>query len=303
MTNKTKRLSEKRKRIKQHLIEHRKYWIIFLVTVFSIFIVVEIGIFFYQNFNQLVFPQLHKDQVSPKQVIESQNIKVDSAKIPEIVEHGSRYQLKVALTFDADMTPAMQKLLKLRIVKSWYNQAIKQTLDKENAKATIFFTGLWVETYPKEAKELALDPLIEIGNHSYSHPAFTENCFRLPFIDDSKDATEITLAQEAIKKATGIIPQYFRFPGGCFDKNDLKTVSDLGLKVIHWDIAAGDGFNKNTDSIVQTVESRVQNGSIIVFHLQGGPFAPKTNEVLIKIIPYFKKRGYQLVTITELLNE
>lgn len=286
---------------KRHLLKRRKTWVIFLVVIFFIFSLIEVGLFFYKNFNYLIYPELHKDQLSPSQVLEENHI--PKSQTPATIEHGSRYQLKVALTFDADMTPAMQKLLKLGVVKSWYNMGIKQTLDKEHVKATLFLTGLWVETYPKEAKELAQDPLFEIGNHSYSHPAFTKNCYKLPFIDDSKDATEITLAQEAIKKATGITPKYFRFPGGCFDKNDLKTVGDLGLKVVHWDIAAGDGFNKNPESIVQTVQSRVQNGSIIVFHLQGGPFAPKTNEALIKIIPYLKKRGYQLVTISELLNE
>lgn len=286
---------------KKHILKRKKTWIIFFTTVFTIFGLIEAEIFLYKNFNYFIFPEPHRDQLPPKQVIEQRHIPQN--QVPAVYEHGSRYQYKVALTFDADMTSAMQKFLKLGMVKSWYNQAIKQTLDKEGAHATIFFTGLWVETYPKEAKDLSLDPLIEIGNHSYSHPAFTNNCYRLPFIEDSKDISEITLAQEAIKKATGITPKYFRFPGGCFDQNDLKTVNDLGLKVIHWDIAAGDGFNKNPDSIVQKVESKVQNGSIIVFHLQGGPFAPKTNEALVKIIPYLKKSGYQLVTISELLNE
>lgn len=301
MANKKKTLTRKQ-RLKRHLISHKKHILVLLATLITIFVLFEMGLFIYKNFNELVFPQLPRNQLSPKQIISEQNSKIPTI-IPPIIEHGSRYQYKVALTFDADMTVAMQKMLKLGIVKSWYNQEIKQTLDRENAKATIFFTGLWVETYPKEAKELASDPLIEIGNHSYSHPAFTKNCFRLPFIDDSKDKNEVLSAQQVIKRVTGITPKYFRFPGGCFDKNDLVTVNNLGLKVIHWDVTSADGFNKNPSSIIQTIEPRVQNGSIIVFHLQGGTFAPKTNEALIQIIPYLKKRGYQLVTISELLNE
>jgi len=271
----------------------------------SVILLVAIGVFVlyvYSNFRSLVYPVLHKDQLPTKEIISQQKLNTDPTILPQVIEHGSRYQLKVALTFDADMTPGMQKLLSLRIVKSWYNSDIKKTLDRENVKATIFLTGLWAETYPREAKELAEDPLFEIGNHSYSHPAFTKNCFKLPFIDDSKDKSEVLSAQDAIKKATGITPKYFRFPGGCFDKTDLKTLYDLGLIVVHWDIAAGDGFNKNTEDIVQRIKSHVQNGSIIVFHLQGGPFAPKTNDALVKIIPYLKKIGYQLVTVTELLN-
>lgn len=295
--------NKKKKHIKEkkHILKRKKTWFIFLTVVLTIFGLVESGIFLYKNLNFLIYPQLHKDQVSPKQIIEEKNIPPNQT--PVVIENGSRYQLKVALTFDADMTPAMKIMLDRGIVKSWYNKDIIKTLNKEQAKATIFFTGLWVETYPKEAQELATNPLFEIGNHSYSHPAFTKNCYKLPFIDDDKDGAEITQAQEAIKKVTNITPKYFRFPGGCYDQNDLKVSSQLGLKVIYWDIAAGDGFNKDVNSIIQTVESRVQNGSIIVFHLQGSSFAPETNEALVKIIPYLKKRGYQLVTISELLNE
>jgi len=261
------------------------------------------GLFFYKNFNELIFPILPRNQLSPKQLMQDQKNNLSENDLPAIIEHGSRYRYKVALTFDADMTPAMQKMLKLNLIKSWYNSEIKKTLDRENVKATVFLTGLWVQTYPNEAKELSSDPLIEIGNHSYSHPAFTKNCFRLPFIDDSQDRNEILSAQVEIKNITGQTPKYFRFPGGCFDNNDLKVIKDLGLIVVHWDIASSDGFNKDPDTIIKKVESRVQNGSIITFHLQGGSFAPKTNEALVKIIPYLKKRGYQLVTISELLNE
>ena len=75
----------------------------------------------------------------------------------------------------------------------------------------------------------------------------------------------------------------------------------LGLKVVHWDVAAEDGFNYNTQSIVNNVLSQTQNGSIIVFHIHGNIFAPKTNDALKEIIPALKKRGYQFVTVSELL--
>lgn len=219
-----------------------------------------------------------------------------------VYEHGPRDKKKIALTFDADMTYGMINLLNSKIVKSWYNKEIKNTLDKENVPATIFFTGLWIKTYPKEAKDLAEDPLIEVENHSYSHPAFTQNCFKLKFITDFDDQSEIDSAQKEIEGITGKTPKYFRFPGGCYDKSDLDVVSRLGLKVVHWDTAGGDGFNNNANSIIQKVKGRVQNGSIIVLHLQGGPYAPKTNEAIKVLIPYFKKQGYQFVKVSDLLG-
>lgn len=245
------------------------------------------------NYKELIYPPLNRNQVSPKGYV--------GGKV-EVIEHGPRDKKRVALTFDADMTPPMYLLLKKKLVKSWYNKAIKDTLDREKVKATIFLGGLWVKAYPKEAYNLAHDPLIEIGNHSYNHHAFAAGCFGLGVINDEADKNEVGIAQTAILAATGVRAKYFRFPGGCFDRVDVDTVAKLGLKVIHWDVAANDGFNNNVESIVNKVESKVQNGSIVVFHIHDGTYAPKTNDALVKIIPDLKKRGFEFVTISEMIN-
>lgn len=256
-----------------------------------------------QNHKLLIYPVLHRSQPPPQEIIDKNIAKIPQEAIKlEVIEHGSRYQHQVALTFDADMTPAMYLMLKKGFVKSWYNKGVKETLDREQVKATIFLGGLWTKAYPKEAYELAHDPLLEIGNHSYNHYAFTNVCFGLPFIPNSQDINDVEEAQKIIFQATGVTPKYFRFPGGCYDKVDLQTLIKLNLQVIHWDVVAGDGFNNNAQSIVNTVLSKVQNGSIVVFHIHDGSYAPKTNDALVKIIPALKKQGYQFVTISEMLN-
>jgi peptidoglycan/xylan/chitin deacetylase (PgdA/CDA1 family) len=245
------------------------------------------------DYKEIIYPQLHRNQISPKEYVKGR---------VEVIEHGSRDKPLVALTFDADMTPAMALLLKQGIVKSWYNKPIKDTLDKENVKATIFLGGLWSKIYPKEARDLAQDPLIEIGNHSYNHYAFTKGCYELGDIDNAAGKDDVGAAQTIILAVTEITPKYFRFPGGCFDKEDLESVVKLGLKVVHWDVVANDGFNNNTDSIVWKVLNNVQNGSIVVFHIHDGPYAPKTNDALKIIIPKLKEKGFKFVTISEMLK-
>lgn len=255
------------------------------------------------NYRDFIYPELHRDQPSPKEFVEkvAKTLPSNLAK-PEVIEHGPRDKKRVALTFDADMTPAMLVLLNKKIVSSWYNKAIKEILDREHVKATIFLGGLWSKAYPKESYDLAHDSLIEIGNHSYNHHAFAKGCYELGLVNNEADKNEVLAAQTAIYAATGVTPKYFRFPGGCFDKIDLETVAKLGLKIVHWDVVAGDGFNNDTDSIVTKVLSGVQNGSIVVFHIHDGPYAPKTHEALARIIPELKKRGYGFVTISEMLQ-
>jgi peptidoglycan/xylan/chitin deacetylase (PgdA/CDA1 family) len=250
-----------------------------------------------------IYPPLDRLQLSPQAYIDRQKNILTGASISLLVmEHGSRVLPKVALTFDADMTPGMKLLLDRGVVKSWYNREIQRTLDRDVVPATVFLGGLWTQTYPIEAKALAADPLIEIGNHSYNHYAFTSTCFGLPFWSDTKDKTDdVAKAQDIIKTITGVTPKYFRFPGGCFERVDLETVAKLGLTIVHWDVVADDGFNTDTDSIVRAVESQVQNGSIIVMHIHDGSYAPKTNDALLQIIPDLKKRGFRFVKVSELL--
>lgn len=248
------------------------------------------------EYRSLLYPPLHRDIASPRQLI------ADAATSSiEIVEHGDRSKALIALTFDADMTPGMQLLLKTGAVKSLYNAKIKEILDSQEVPATIFLGGLWAKTYPKEARALADDPLIEIGNHSYNHYAFANSCYGLPVLGGNQ-IDDVALAQKTIKEITGITPKYFRFPGGCYQTISLETVASLGLTVVHWDVASEDGFNENTDSIVRTVESKVQNGSILVFHLHDGSFAPKTADALSKIIPDLKAKGFKFVKISELIS-
>lgn len=249
-----------------------------------------------------VYPPLHRLQPSIAAFLQQKGQILNGASISLIVwEHGSRATPKIALTFDADMTPGMKFLLDTGIVKSWYNRDIQQILDKFGVPATVFLGGLWTKTYPIEAKVLALDPLIEIGNHSYSHYAFTTTCYNLPFIDNAKDVDDVAAAQKIIQQTTGVTPRYFRFPGGCFDRVDLESIAKLSLEVVGWDVASEDGFNTNTDSIVNSVESGVENGSILVFHIHDGSYAPKTSDALLRIIPDLQKRGFQFVKLSDLL--
>lgn len=273
-----------------------------LLLFLAILSIIYGAVFLVINFRILIYPPLHRIQLSPKGYI--QKLLPESASTSlQVVEHGNRKIPKIALTFDADMTPSMLLMLKSGVAKSWYNASIKETLDKTNTRATVFLGGLWTKTYPKEARALAADPLIEIGNHSYNHYAFSSICYGLPFLTDNQDINDVEMAQKIIAETTGITPKYFRFPGGCYEKVDLQTVTRLGLTVVYWDVVAGDGFNNNAQNIVAQVESRVQNGSIIVMHIHDGTYAPKTNEALIRIIPDLRRRGFEFVKISELLQE
>jgi peptidoglycan/xylan/chitin deacetylase (PgdA/CDA1 family) len=207
---------------------------------------------------------------------------------------------KIALTFDACMTNGMLKRIETGSDKALYNAAIIEYLHREKIPATIFITGLWAKKYPDVVKELARDTLFEIGNHSYSHRGFTENCYALSALAENEKQTDLQQSQEILTRLTGRRPNLFRFPGGCSNPADELLVKNQGLKTIGWTFASGDAFNSNTDAIIQNVLQKAKPGAIVVFHLSGGRYAPQTAEVIKTVIPELRKRGYRFVKVSEI---
>lgn len=220
----------------------------------------------------------------------------------EVVTHGPRNLKRIALTFDADMTPFMRQNLNLGYVKSYYDKNLIDILNKTGTKATFFLTGMWIEAYPEVTESFAKNYLFELGNHSYSHPSFTDDCFGLAPIPDDRDATEIDKTQDLLEKYTGKRSRFFRFPGGCYTQSDLDIVLKKDLMVVHWDTAAQDGFSSDLEAIENNVEGHVQNGSIIVMHMNGYPNEPKTAQAVADLIPKLKKEGFEFVKVSELLG-
>lgn len=218
-----------------------------------------------------------------------------------IITHGPRDLRRIALTFDADMTPGMAQNLRSGRVKSYDNTRIYQILQRYNTKATFFLSGMWIELYPQETKNLAQNPLFELENHSYSHPGFEQPCYGLPRVARTEKAFQIKKTKELLK-LVGVENRFFRFPGGCASASDVAVAEHLGLKVVHWDVVGGDADQHNPDVIITNVLEGTRNGSIIVLHSHGGPRVPVTAEALEKIIPALKAEGYQFVKLSELLG-
>jgi peptidoglycan/xylan/chitin deacetylase (PgdA/CDA1 family) len=221
------------------------------------------------------------------------------APAPRLVLGAATASQMVALTFDLDMNAGMAAAARAGTV--WINQDALSYLETHNIHATLFMTGMWAEAHPALARQLATNPNFEIGDHSYSHPAFHTPCYRLEGVSRGQAAREIQLAQEAIQRSTGVVPRYFRFPGGCYDKQALDLVHAAGLIPVQWNVNSIDAFNSYPQQIAWTVLSEVRPGSIVVMHLHGRANAPSTGQALRLIIPELEKRGYQLVTVSELL--
>jgi peptidoglycan/xylan/chitin deacetylase (PgdA/CDA1 family) len=226
-----------------------------------------------------------------------------AAAEPTLILHGPRTHRWVALTFDADMTQAMIGDLRSGKVKSWYDRQVIATLRRTHTPATIFLTGLWTKTYPNAVRSFARDPLFELENHSWDHAAWAGTCYGLPAVRSlARKRAEVLQTKAIVKRVAGVETRYFRFPGGCLTKADVRLVASLGQQPVQWDVISGDSFLTDPARVEGEVLRQVRSGSIVVMHLVGPARTPATAPAVKSLIPKLRARGYRFVTLEKLLR-
>ncbi|MGV9939732.1 polysaccharide deacetylase family protein [Streptomyces sp. NPDC003401] len=206
----------------------------------------------------------------------------------------------VALTFDADMTA--DQGARAAAGEHFDNPPLISALRTLRVPATVFMTGRWAEEYPAQARAIGRDPLFEVANHSYSHHAFTDDCYGLPTVGREAMRADVERAYAAFRAAG--IPDampYFRFPGGCYDGRALRAVSGTGVTAVQWDVVSGDAFATDADAVAQQVLEGVRPGSVVVMHCTRSA-APVTERAVRAIVPELRRRGYRFVKVSELIG-
>ena len=185
----------------------------------------------------------------------------------------------VALTFDDGPTP--------RGVA-----AVLPILDRYDARATFFLIGEDLKRPPQAARQI-LAAGHELGNHTYSHQ---RNVGRSrAFYREELGKTRQLL------RAVGSDSDLFRPPYGRKLVGLPLEVERAGLKTITWDVAdRAEEFPEPADYARDIVE-RARPGSIILIHpmYRGNATA---REALPMNLAQLRDRGYDIVTVSELLN-
>ncbi|MFE4536886.1 polysaccharide deacetylase family protein [Streptomyces scopuliridis] len=206
----------------------------------------------------------------------------------------------VALTFDADMTA--DQGTRAAQGERFDNPSLIALLRRLEVPSTVFMTGRWAEEYPTQAKAIGEDPLFEIANHSYSHYAFTADCYGLPRVGETKMNEDVQRAFTAFAEAgaRNVVP-YFRFPGGCYDDAALRALAPSKVTAVQWDVVSGDAFATDAEAVAQQVLEGVKPGSLVVMHCTRSA-APVTEDAVQQIVPELRKQGYRFVKVSELMS-
>jgi len=168
-------------------------------------------------------------------------------------------------------------------------ESILKILQSYNIKATFFLVGFWVEKYPEESKLIADDGM-EIGSHSNTHPDMAK-------LSADDITLELNTAKNTIVNATGVTPTLFRAPYGSYNNRLISTAKSLGYTPIQWSVDTLDWKGYDVKTIVTRVTSKINSGSIILFHNN----SDHVLDALPVVIDRLLMDGYKFTTVGDLV--
>lgn len=183
----------------------------------------------------------------------------------------------IALTFDDGPSPETLKVLEI--------------LRQQKVKATFFCLGAMLREYPAIAKKVVQEGHA-IGNHTWHH------YYR--DVDLRTAANEIDNTAVHIYRATGTKSLLFRPPGGRLKNGLADYAKKKNYVVVMWSIDPKDFQQPPAATLANTVISQAHAGGIVLLH-DGGGRRQETLKALPILIKTLKQKGYQFLTVPELL--
>ncbi|PYT55617.1 MAG: polysaccharide deacetylase [Acidobacteria bacterium] len=147
----------------------------------------------------------------------------------------------------------------------------------------------------------------EIGNHTFTHPRFDD-------IPQSELRWQLNLTQRLIESTLGVKSILFRPPYGidhqpeyAEEVSQLPLAQEMGYLIVGQridpdDWSLRDGKPIPAKEIVDSVLRQADKGNIILLH-DGGGDRSQTLTALPKVIDALRVRGYQFVSVADLLGK
>lgn len=175
---------------------------------------------------------------------------------------------------------------------STYTPAFLRELSKLGVPATFFMIGQQVSANASLVRSMLRTGNM-VANHSWNHANLGGG--------GAGASSQLRDTNAAIRRATGFTPCLFRPPYGSTGADLVRRANAQGMTSVLWSVDPLDWRTPGTGSIVSTVLRQAGGGAIILSHDGGGPRS-QTLEAMPQIVRTLKRRGYQFVTLTDLLG-
>lgn len=186
----------------------------------------------------------------------------------------------VALTFDDG--PSAEYTLRMLSILSRYH-----------AHATFFEVGKNIRRYPEITRQVLLSGN-EIGNHTETHPYIER-------LNSARVALEIDDCARDILDVAHVSTSLFRPPRGAWNPVVFREATKRKLKIVLWSTALEHEATPTPEAMAKAALDSIQPGGILLMHDGAYPSRESTVAALPSVIETLQKRGFRLVTVSELL--
>ncbi len=202
-----------------------------------------------------------------------------SAESPETRISPDPDRPMVALTFDDGPTK--------------YTSQVLDLLERYGAKGTFFVIGRSLSEETRPVLQRMRDLGCDIGMHDLTHADLTR-------LSASANVKRIERMRGLISAQIdgGYETHLLRPPFGKLNQAVRRACETAGAASIRWSVDTRDWSSKNPAAILKIVKKETKDGAILLFHDR----LDTTITALEAVIPYLQEQGYDLVTITELIE-
>ena len=171
---------------------------------------------------------------------------------------------------------------------SIYTEELLDGLKERGVQATFFVIGKSAEQYPDIIKREDQEGHL-VGNHTYNHVEITK-------MSDEKAKEEIEKTNMLLKELLNKEIEYVRPPFGLWQK---KLEKEMDVIPVMWTVDPLDWTTENVDEIVNKVVTEAEENDIILLH----DCYKSSVQAAFRIVDLLQKKGFEFVTVDELLLE
>lgn len=189
---------------------------------------------------------------------------------------GTGVKMQIALTFDdGPYTEMTEKYLEI--------------LDEYNVTATFFLQGTYIYKRPEYA-QMIVDAGHEVGNHSWYHHDLTTK-------DDDFIDQDFAKSQAIFEEVLGVTPVLYRPAYGAYNSDVVSIAEAYGEITVTWNVDTEDWKETDLEALYEHIMKYGQSGAIILMHEN----KEITLEVLPMIIEDLQAKGYEFITVSEMI--
>lgn len=165
---------------------------------------------------------------------------------------------------------------------------ILAALQENGGRATFFMVGQKAEKNPGIIRQM-VEQNCEVANHTYDHTLMSK-------VDAAELASQLARTNQVVADAAGVTPVLMRPCGGVKNEAGMNVIGSISMPAVMWSIDTLDWKTRDAQNTIQTVLDQVKDGDIVLMH----DLYEATADASETIIPELVKRGFQLVTVSEL---